>query len=216
MLEICILSCTGLHGWKHCFGILFGNHFGADGIWESFSWKFHFSYRENGFGICFTIFSGRGVIQRVQKKAEGKILKIYTEMPRNSLKIPLKTLKILWISWLSVVFPHSLCGYALCTLPKQGQLAQKVRHGHSCRKWCRRENAVHMFGDFWGDSTPPWELQCLSAMVRPRHTIATSPSVLMVDQNLRNNCVTAQWRRPGCRVSPCRHTGWHSNIVPPG
>ena len=70
-----------------------------------------------------------------------------------------------------------------------------------------------------GDSTPLWEVQCLSAMMpwHPDcHASATSPSLFRDDQNLRNNCVTVQWRRAGCRASPYRHPGCHANVVPPG
>ena len=35
-------------------------------------------------------------------------------------------------------------------------------------------------------------------------------------QNLRDNRVTVQWRRAGCRASPYRHPGCHANVVPPG
>ena len=49
-----------------------------------------------------------------------------------------------------------------------------------------------------------------------RHASATSPSLLKDDQNLRDNRVTVQWRRAGCRASPYRHPGCHANVVPPG
>ena len=35
-LNICFLSCNGLHYRKDCFGNLFGKHFGADGTWQTF------------------------------------------------------------------------------------------------------------------------------------------------------------------------------------
>ena len=41
---------------------------------------------------------------------------------------------------------------------------------------------------------------------RPSRTSATSP-LLRDEQNLRNNCVTVQWRRAGRRASPYRHPG---------
>ena len=70
-----------------------------------------------------------------------------------------------------------------------------------------------------GGFTARWEVQCLSAMVPwhpDRHASATSPSLLRDDQNLRDNRVTVQWRRAGCRASPYRHPGCRANVVPPG
>ena len=67
-----------------------------------------------------------------------------------------------------------------------------------------------------GHSTPWWEVQCLSAMIPwhpDRHASATSPSLLRDDQNLRDNRVTVQWRRAGCRASPYRHPECHANVV---
>ena len=49
-----------------------------------------------------------------------------------------------------------------------------------------------------------------------RHPSTTQPSLLRDDQNLRDNRVTVQWRRTGCRASPYRHPGCHVNVVPPG
>ena len=46
--------------------------------------------------------------------------------------------------------------------------------------------------------------------------ILSSAPLLRDDQNLRDNRVTVQWRRAGCRVSPYRHPGCHANVVPPG
>ena len=63
-----------------------------------------------------------------------------------------------------------------------------------------------------GGSTPPWEVQCFSAMVPwhpDRHASATSPP----SSNLCNNRVTLQWRRAGRRASPYCHPGWHANVV---
>ena len=40
--------------------------------------------------------------------------------------------------------------------------------------------------------------------------------VIRDDQNLRDNRVTVQWWRAGCRASPYRHPGCHANVVPPG
>ena len=60
---------------------------------------------------------------------------------------------------------------------------------------------------------------CRSTMVPwhpDRHASATSPSLLRDDQNLRDNRVTVQWRRAGCRASPYRHPGCRANVVPPG
>ena len=59
-----------------------------------------------------------------------------------------------------------------------------------------------------GDSTPPWDVQCLSAMVPwhlDLHASATSPSLLRDDQNLRNKCVAVLWQRAKHRASPHPH-----------
>ena len=73
--------------------------------------------------------------------------------------------------------------------------------GGNRRRDCTSQWEVLLFGSGAVTSWPSCECD-ITSFVKGRP-----------NQTLCNNCMTAKWRRAGCKASPYDHPGWHANEV---